>query len=264
MEVLKDERIQKIMERALFIWSKENRMTTYFQGLTDVFCQVMLVLLSFYDKNIYNGSFESESLSSKAVFEVEADTFWCFSIFVDGMKPFFTQNLHVGIGQAMAQLKGVLEIVDEEVVNHIEKEGLDMSHFSLRWMLCVFTREFNVSHVSRIWDTYLAEGEFFMADFHIYLCAALVHNYKHQLLKMDFSEMLTFLQHLPTDSWTEKDVENIIWRASILKETEKSIRDFCTVAVFLNLITLIAAAQLVNKALPSSSGKNEEKDKKKM
>jgi hypothetical protein len=97
------------MRRALYIWSKENGGTTYFQGLTDVLCQMMLTLLSLY---VDPSRFSEEVLSTQAIYQLEADTFWCFSIFMDSMRHYYTQNLNVGMQAALSKVREIVDIVD--------------------------------------------------------------------------------------------------------------------------------------------------------
>ncbi|KAK3059429.1 GTPase-activating protein [Coniosporium uncinatum] len=65
-----------------------------------------------------------------------------------------------------------------------------------------------------MWDTYLAEDRAF-SDFHLYVCAAFLVKWSDQLLKMDFQEIMMFLQALPTKQWSEKDIELLLSEAFI-------------------------------------------------
>uniref|UniRef100_A0A093VMP3 TBC1 domain family member 22B n=1 Tax=Talaromyces marneffei PM1 TaxID=1077442 RepID=A0A093VMP3_TALMA len=51
--------------------------------------------------------------------------------------------------------------------------------------------------------------------FHLYVCAAFLVKWTDRLLKMDFQEIMMFLQSLPTKEWTEKDVELLLSEAFI-------------------------------------------------
>lgn len=42
-----------------------------------------------------------------------------------------------------------------------------------------------------------------------YVCAALIVKLKSQLLKLEFQDLIVFLQNLPTSTWTERDVEEL-------------------------------------------------------
>lgn len=53
------------------------------------------------------------------------------------------------------------------------------------------------------------------SHFHLYVCAAFLVKWSDKLLKMDFQEVMMFLQALPTRSWTEKDIELLLSEAFI-------------------------------------------------
>lgn len=47
------------------------------------------------------------------------------------------------------------------------------------------------------------------------MCAAFLVKWSDKLLKMDFQEIMMFLQSLPTRDWTEKDIELLLSEAYI-------------------------------------------------
>ena len=51
--------------------------------------------------------------------------------------------------------------------------------------------------VTRMWDTYLSEPDGFTV-FHVYMCAAFLSHWSPQLKRMDFQEIVLFIQRLPT------------------------------------------------------------------
>jgi hypothetical protein len=53
------------------------------------------------------------------------------------------------------------------------------------------------------------------SDFHLYVCAAFLVKWTEQIMKMDFQEIMMFLQALPTRQWTEKDIELLLSEAFI-------------------------------------------------
>jgi TBC1 domain family member 2 len=53
------------------------------------------------------------------------------------------------------------------------------------------------------------------SQFHLYVCAAFLVKWSEQLIKMNFQEILMFLQALPTREWTEKDIELLLSEAFI-------------------------------------------------
>ena len=52
----------------------------------------------------------------------------------------------------------------------------------------------------------------------MYCCVALLLNFKENIMKMDFTQIIQFLQHLPTMEWNESDVEKIITVAYELQQ----------------------------------------------
>jgi hypothetical protein len=53
------------------------------------------------------------------------------------------------------------------------------------------------------------------SEFHLYVCAAFLVKWSDRLVKMDFQEIMMFLQSLPTRDWTEKDIELLLSEAYI-------------------------------------------------
>ena len=53
------------------------------------------------------------------------------------------------------------------------------------------------------------------SEFHLYVCVAFLVKWSDKLLKMDFQEVMMFLQALPTRDWTEKDIELLLSEAFI-------------------------------------------------
>ena len=60
------------------------------------------------------------------------------------------------------------------------------------------------------------------SEFHLYVCAAFLVKWSAKLLKMDFQEIMMFLQALPTKDWTEKDIELLLSEAYIWQSLFKN------------------------------------------
>jgi len=207
---------------------------------------MMLTLLSLYQDP---ARYSEDALTTQALYQLEADTFWCFSIFMDSMRHYYTQNLNVGMQAALGKVKNIVDIVDERLMTHLEGEGLELLHFALRWMLCLFTREFHYNCVSRIWDSYLSEGEHYMADFHIHLCASMILKHRRQLHDMDFAEALTLLQHLPTEGYTIIETEELLWRTCVLRSTGEKLKDLCATAAFVHIAKASSTGKIIEQAV---------------
>ncbi|MNF05278.1 hypothetical protein D3C80_2049700 [compost metagenome] len=77
-------------------------------------------------------------------------------------------------------------------------------------------RELSLKLIIRIFDAYLAEGDNFEI-LHVYVCATFLKSWSERVRKLDFTEMVIFIQHLPTQSWTFKEIATILSQAYMLK-----------------------------------------------
>ena len=68
-----------------------------------------------------------------------------------------------------------------------------------------------------MWDTYMAEGTDGFSNFHLYVCAAFLVRFSSRLLKMEFQEIMMFIQNLPTHDWGDKEIELLLSEAFMLK-----------------------------------------------
>ena len=66
-----------------------------------------------------------------------------------------------------------------------------------------------------MWDSYLSEKDGF-EGFHIYVCATLLVHFSEQMREMQFTDLLLFLQDLPTKEWGPDEVEPLLSQAFIL------------------------------------------------
>ena len=112
----------------------------------------------------------------------------------------------------MREMEQLVNRIDSELSAHMEKEGLELLHFTVRWFNCLIMRELPFALVCRLWDTYIAEGDN-VKSFVVFVAVALLVHFSERLQKMDFQEMIILLQKLPTTEWTYKDLEMILSEA---------------------------------------------------
>jgi len=233
-----------MLEHILMVWSKEHPSIDYFQGLGDIVGEMLIVLLSSHlDLNNYHPNY----LTQEIIDLVEADAYWCITKMLNAMEPYYKQGLFPGMQVMMDKLKDLTKLADAPLQKHMEFQGVEFVQFSLRWMLCLLTRELNASCVQRLWDAYFSEGPDF-STFHIYVCAAFLTQFSKELKDMEFSDMIMYLQHLPTDTWEEKDAQKLLERAYEIGDMEVSIKDSYHLAVqatglLLTLFVIVLAAQ---------------------
>ncbi|KAI9820443.1 MAG: GTPase-activating protein [Thelocarpon impressellum] len=214
LELYGYEATQRSLERILYVWAIRHPASGYVQGINDLVTPFWQVFLGSYitDANIETGM-DPGQLPKAVLDAVEADSFWCLTKLLDGIQDnyIFAQP---GIQRQVGALRDLTMRIDSGLGKHLESEGVEFIQFSFRWMNCLLMREVSVKNTIRMWDTYLAEEQGF-SEFHLYVCAAFLVKWSEQLVKMDFQEIMMFLQALPTRDWTEKDVELLLSEAFI-------------------------------------------------
>ncbi|KAL8947768.1 MAG: hypothetical protein Q9222_005989 [Ikaeria aurantiellina] len=208
------EATQRSLERILYVWAIRHPASGYVQGINDLVTPFWQVFLSTYisDADISSGM-DPGQLPKPVLDAVEADSFWCLSKLLDGIQDnyIFAQP---GIVRQVGALKDLTTRIDSGLAKHLENEGVEFMQFSFRWVNCLLMREVSIGCIIRMWDTYLAEEQGF-SDFHLYVCAAFLVKWSEQLVRMEFQDIMMFLQALPTAGWTEKDVELLLSEAFI-------------------------------------------------
>ncbi|CAB4263767.1 unnamed protein product [Prunus armeniaca] len=202
--------VQKSLERILYTWAIRHPASGYVQGINDLVTPFLVVFLSEY----LEGSVDSWSfsdLSPDKISNIEADCYWCLSKLLDGMQDHYT-FAQPGIQRLVFKLKEVVRRIDEPVSTHMEEQGLEFLQFAFRWFNCLLIREIPFHLITRLWDTYLAEGDA-LPDFLVYIFASFLLTWSDKLQKLDFQELVMFLQHLPTNNWTHQELEMVLSRA---------------------------------------------------
>ncbi|KAI3963032.1 hypothetical protein MKW98_028972 [Papaver atlanticum] len=202
--------VQKSLERILYTWAIRHPASGYVQGINDLVTPFLVVFLSEY----LHGSIENWSildLTPENISNVEADCYWCLSKLLDGMQDHYT-FAQPGIQRLVFKLKELVRRIDEPVSKHMEEQGLEFLQFAFRWFNCLLIREIPFHLVTRLWDTYLAEGDA-LPEFLVYIFASFLLTWSDKLQKLDFQEMVMFLQHLPTHNWTHQELEMVLSRA---------------------------------------------------
>jgi hypothetical protein len=208
------EATQKSLERILYVWAVRHPASGYVQGINDLVTPFWQVFLGTYitDPDIESGM-DPGQLPKAVLDAVEADSFWCLTKLLDGIQDHYIVA-QPGIQRQVAALRDLTARIDAGLAKHLEKESVEFIQFSFRWMNCLLMREISVKNTIRMWDTYMAEEQGF-SEFHLYVCAAFLVKWSDKLVKMDFQEIMMFLQSLPTREWTEKDIELLLSEAYI-------------------------------------------------
>ena len=92
------------------------------------------------------------------------------------------------------RLEELTNRIDAELCAHLKETGIEFLQFAFKWMNCLLLREFSLSCVIRLWDTYLSEGNGGFEDFHVYVCASFLVHFSGELQQMGFDELFQFMQ----------------------------------------------------------------------
>ncbi|CAL0322094.1 unnamed protein product [Lupinus luteus] len=204
------QQVQKSLERILYTWAIRHPASGYVQGINDLVTPFLVVFLSEHLEGDID-SWSMSELTSDKISNVEADCYWCLSKLLDGMQDHYT-FAQPGIQRLVFKLKELVRRIDEPVSTHMEQQGLEFLQFAFRWFNCLLIREIPFKLVQRLWDTYLAEGDA-LPDFLVYIFASFLLTWSDEILKLDFQELVMFLQHLPTQNWTDQELEMVLSRA---------------------------------------------------
>ncbi|EPS63086.1 hypothetical protein M569_11695, partial [Genlisea aurea] len=202
--------VQKSLERVLYIWAIRHPASGYVQGINDLATPFLVVFLS---EHLEGGidSWRMSDLTQERISDVEADCYWCLSKLLDGMQDHYT-FAQPGIQRLVFKLRELVRRIDDPLSKHMEEQGLEFLQFAFRWFNCLLIREIPFRLVARLWDTYLAEGDG-LPEFLVYMFASFVITWSDKLQKLEFQEMVMFLQHLPTLNWSETELEMVLSQA---------------------------------------------------
>lgn len=204
--ILNNEFIEKhadVMARILFIYAKLNPGIKYIQGMNEILAPVYYALA--HDSNT---PFRESA---------EADAFYCFTSLMSEIRDSFVRSLDMdslGLSGKMRTVSELLGRLVPEVGRHLEALGIQPYYYAMKWVMLLFTQDFELPDIMRLWDSFLADEERF--QFFYYACIAMVELNKDEVLKGDFGEVLNILQH-PVNF----DVTQLLECAVRLKEQDR-------------------------------------------
>ena len=233
--LFRDPNVRESLVRILYCWSIRRPASGYVQGINDIVTPFYNVFFddasgqSFAnnghdhdDEDDHDCGQDSSRKKTKrlvaleALQQVEADSFWCLSLLLDEIQDNYTFS-QVGISRQLARMREVLLRTDPALVAHLDRQGVNLIQFAFRWINCLLIREFPLHMVVRMWDTYLSEGETGFTVYHIYVCAAFLARWSEQIQRMDFQDILLFIQNPPTAGWNLLDLEMLLSEAYVWK-----------------------------------------------
>ena len=207
----------EVMVRILFIYAKLNPEVSYVQGMNEILAPIYFCLFS-EEENCQNISLMDEldikkNIDYKYEPDVEADSFWTFSSLMLDIKELFIQdkdNKQGGIFAKLSILSEILKVCDKDVFNHLKNIKLDLQLISFKWVVLLFTQDFILPDILRVWDALLSEEDKF---YMVYLiCISILTIKRKDILKSDFAGVISKLQKI-----NSVDIEKIISTALEIK-----------------------------------------------
>lgn len=222
--------IQKMLIRLLTIWHIRHPASGYVQGMNDLTCPFLAVFLSDYiaiDYDTFNVPEDFDKIiTPEKLEEVEADMYYCLCKVLDGIQDNYT-NAQPGTQRSVSKIREVLKRMDNDLLEHFEKEEINLMQIVIRWVFCLLIREFPLKLGLRLFDTYISDDEGF-TTLHIYVCTAILLKWAQKIKKMQFHEIMLFLQNLPTKEWGAEDLQMIIAEAYVYKSLFESSNPMVT------------------------------------
>jgi hypothetical protein len=213
--LLRNERVQLLFERVLFVWSVRHPASGYVQGMNDLLYPFFFVFLiphsAIKDVNALMRLQDLADFDESDLKEIEADCFWCFSKLLDGLQDLYTRD-QPGLYHMLQSLSVVIERTTPELAAWIRQEEIQYQEFAFRWMNCLLVREFPAPLLFRLWDSYISNNST-IASTHVYVCAALMSSLSAKLVGLSHAEFVIKLQSIDPEGWSVEDLDMILAQA---------------------------------------------------
>lgn len=141
----------------------------------------------------------------KDYLKIEADSYNCFRILMDEIKDLFIREKDQSRSGIQTRIKGVnllLREIDKEIYSKFADSGVEIQFFMFRWYTLLFTQEYEMPDVIRLWDSILSfvrldcnriTDKFMFLNF---LCLAAILMKKDLVMKSDFAGTMLAYQNM--------------------------------------------------------------------
>lgn len=131
------------------------------------------------------------------------DAYHCFAHMMASLEHSPTSSkIHKSMSKFLMLFRALLP----ELYTHFEDEELVPNDWALSWLKDMLAHSLSLECLLRLWDTYFACDE--QWDMHIYVCLAILRQTAEEMMELESSELLNFLQTLPV-----LDMDQIIMHA---------------------------------------------------
>lgn len=152
--------VHESLQRILYLWAIRHPASGYVQGINDLVTPFYQTFLTEYLPQSQIDDVENRDpatyLTETQLKDVEADTFWCLTKLLEQITDNYIHG-QPGILKQVKILSQLVKRIDIDLYEHFQIEHVEFIQFAFRWMNGLLMREFQMSAVIRMWDTYLAE-----------------------------------------------------------------------------------------------------------
>ena len=192
-----------MISRILFIYSKFEPNISYVQGMNEILAPI------YYCFTLHSSD-EDECID-----DIEADTFYTYYALMSKIKNLFDKNKDKkddGIDGQAKRLKEMLKIIDNILYNHLEESNFDFSILVYRWISVLFSQNYEMIDVIRLWDYLLSNENIFINCY--YFSLAIILMKKEELLNIyKINNIYKIFQNI-----RDLNIENIIFNAKLISE----------------------------------------------
>ena len=183
----------EILKRILFIYAKQHPEVNYVHGLNEILAPIFYSFAN--DDNPY------------FALGAEADSYFCFELLLNEIQNIYIKSLdqtEKGIDTVLFNFSKLVKYVDNEIYSRLAELKIDYHFFAFQWFTLMFTQQFMMPDVLRLWDTILSSDDKFKVVSE--LSVSILKCKKNDIVFGDFSKCMDTLQNFE-DMKVEKILE---------------------------------------------------------
>ena len=192
-----------IISKILFIYTKFEPETSYVQGMNEILAPI------YYCFSI------GSSNSDEPIDNIEADSFYTYYFLMLKLKSLFIKNndnKDIGVNGKTIRLTKMLEFIDNNLYNYLKGTKFDFSILVFRWLSLLFSQNFDMMDLIRLWDYLFSNGNIMERCYYIALAIILMK--KEDIFKVKLINDVYKLFQNTNDLF----VENVIANAKYISQ----------------------------------------------
>lgn len=178
---------QESLRRVLITTASVNKALGYVQGMNEYVAHLLYAF--------------AKGKSCNVTPSLEADAFFCFQTLLSHLGDDFCRSFDFdatcGLTSTMRLFDNVLRFFDPQLFCFMESLGISAEHYALRWIMLLFTQEFNIADALRVWDFLLSFGDE-IRNAAFFVAGAMCHHLRSSILSAEtMSDVIPLLHEYP-------------------------------------------------------------------